>query len=264
MFPGQSLASWPQATSQASRFGFVFYLHTHLGSLTPCRQVLPLRPPPHISKLNELYSQLSTQPLPARNQVPFPGSGGPDWKNAVCIPHTSPDIELRPQTAAACSSGLAATVVTSYNLLPFHKDLISGLKGSRIILYPISVCLCELTMASFWHDSIFFQFISLRLGKGSLESERKEEKQNPRKRLLKSRERKTIFPIRSKDRALRARLGYLQAHLHFLISLGREVIESAGCVVCRCQKWALKPQTSMNEHHQSVGPLWGLLHIQKW
>ena len=37
----------------------------------------------------------------------------------------------------------------SDNLLPLQEDLISGLKGSRIILYPISVCLCELTMASF-------------------------------------------------------------------------------------------------------------------
>lgn len=76
-------------------------------------------------------------------------------------------------------------MVTSYNLLSLQEDLISGLKGSRIILYPISVCLCELTMASFWHDSIFFQFISVRLGRGSLEYERREENKSLRKNLLK-------------------------------------------------------------------------------
>lgn len=73
----------------------------------------------------------------------------PDWRNAQCIPCKSSDTELRPQTLAAYSCSLAATVVTNDNLLPFQEDVISGLKGSRIILYPISVCLCELTMVSF-------------------------------------------------------------------------------------------------------------------
>lgn len=57
-------------------------------------------------------------------------------------------MELRPQILTACSCSLPAAVDTSYNLLPLQEDLISGLKGSRIMLYPISVCLCELTMAS--------------------------------------------------------------------------------------------------------------------
>lgn len=74
---------------------------------------------------------------------------GPNWRNAQCILHNSSDRELRSQALAARSCSLAATVATSDNLLPFQEDLISGLKGSRIILYPISVCLCELTMASF-------------------------------------------------------------------------------------------------------------------
>lgn len=59
------------------------------------------------------------------------------------------EMELRPQILTACFCSLPATVVISYNLLPLQEDLISGLKGSQIILYPISVCLCELTMASF-------------------------------------------------------------------------------------------------------------------
>lgn len=52
-------------------------------------------------------------------------------------------MEPRPQILRT------AAVVTSYDLLPLQEDLISGLKGSRIILYPINVCLDELTMASF-------------------------------------------------------------------------------------------------------------------
>lgn len=47
-------------------------------------------------------------------------------------------MELRPHILTAGFCSLPAAVVTSSNLLPLQEDLISGLKGSRIILYPIS------------------------------------------------------------------------------------------------------------------------------
>lgn len=85
-------------------------------------------------------------------------------------------------------------MATSDNLLPFQEDLISGLKGSRIILYPISVCLCELTMASFWHDSTFFQFISLRSGRGKSGEWKEGGKEKHKEETARgTRERKTTF-----------------------------------------------------------------------
>lgn len=85
-------------------------------------------------------------------------------------------------------------MATSDNLLLFQEDLISGLKGSRIILYPISVCLCELTMASFWHDSTFFQFLSLRSGRGKSREWKKGGKEKHKEETARgTRKRKTTF-----------------------------------------------------------------------
>lgn len=154
------------------------------------------------------YRQLSIEAILARNQVPVLQILWLCLEQCLVRPSWQPRMELRPQTLTACSYSLAATVVTSYNLLPLQEDLISGLKGSRIILYPISVCLCELTMASFWHDSIFFQFISLRLGRGE-SGIRREEKKSLRKRLLKEPGKDRIFfllEMRSGDSECRARL----------------------------------------------------------
>lgn len=104
---------------------------------------------PPVSELNELQAALhrgsSTQELSAGSLDPVAMFG--EMLSASFT--NSSEMELRPQMLTACSFSLLATVDTSYNLLPLQEDLISGLKGSRIILYPISLYLCELTMASF-------------------------------------------------------------------------------------------------------------------
>lgn len=111
---------------------------THPGSLRTLRQVLLLRFHPG-GELNELEAipwivpwclqECTTHPL---QQAHHSARHGAQASDMDC---------LFPQPPS-CSG-------YSDNLLPLQEDLISGLKGSQIILYPISVCLCELTMASF-------------------------------------------------------------------------------------------------------------------
>lgn len=153
-------------------------------------------------------------------------------------------MELRPHTLTACSCSLPAAVVISYNLLPLQEDLISRLKGSWIILYPIRVCLCELTMASFWHDSIFFQFISLWRWIGRIWTK----EGGSRKRLLKEPGKgKTIFKLETGKGCLeglsKAEISQSMFAFHF-VSLAGEVTATNRCAMYTCVR--KKPQRSMS------------------